>query len=117
MEEQELRPHGRRRQPAKLFSPTPPRAVNIGECRRAAGPLTAFEVHEKTRKNLRKGSHSAAVPFLKLHFFKKNMHLKQRLIIASALLAAAQAQAAIINFDELDCDYSNARTDYTFAAG
>ena len=45
------------------------------------------------------------------------MHLKQRLIIASALLAAAQAQAAIINFDELDCDYSNARTDYTFAAG
>lgn len=45
------------------------------------------------------------------------MHLKQRLIIASALFAAAQAQAAIINFDELDCDYSNARTDYTFAAG
>lgn len=45
------------------------------------------------------------------------MHLKQRLIIASSLLAAAQAQAAIINFDELDCDYSNARTDYTFAAG
>ena len=52
MEEQELRPHGRRRQPAKLFSPTPPRAVNIGERRRAAGPLTAFEVHEKTRKNI-----------------------------------------------------------------
>ena len=45
------------------------------------------------------------------------MHLKQRLIIASDLFAAAQAQAAIINFDELDCDYSNARTDYTFAAG
>ena len=39
------------------------------------------------------------------------MHLKQRLIIASALFAAAQAQAAIINFDELDCDYSNARTE------
>ena len=45
------------------------------------------------------------------------MHLKQRLIIASSLIAAAQAQAAIINFDELDCNYSNARTDYTFAAG
>ena len=45
------------------------------------------------------------------------MSLKQRLIIASALFAAAQAQAAIINFDELNCNYSNARTDYTFAAG
>ena len=38
-------------------------------------------------------------------------------ITAAALFAAAQAQAATIHFDELDCNYSNARTDYTFAAG
>ena len=41
----------------------------------------------------------------------------KRFITAAALFAAAQAQAATIRFDELDCNYSNARTDYTFAAG
>ena len=41
----------------------------------------------------------------------------KRFITAAALFAAAQAQAATIHFDELDCNYSNARTDYTFAAG
>ena len=41
----------------------------------------------------------------------------KRFIAAAALFAAAQTQAATIRFDELDCDYSNSRTDYTFAAG
>ena len=41
----------------------------------------------------------------------------KRFITAAALFAAAQAQAATIRFDELDCNYSNLRTDYTFAAG
>lgn len=39
------------------------------------------------------------------------------LACAALLAASCAAQASVIHFDELDCNYSNARTDYTFAAG